>query len=254
MERWELSVRKPTTSAAASAADWETAQQFHLARGAQLIKTYNIVRDLVILADETAQLFMPGTNGTVAPTGAKHIAVRNNDDKRQLTVMLGVVMTDKHPPPKQQMIFQGKTAHVHPKMSDEMQRELIFSHSENHWANEHTTLEYLQEITFWRLRVGYAATDWVLLVWDVYYAHRHPDVLKFARENRIALLFVPANTTSRLQLCDVGINKPFKSRTTKSFQAWAAASYKDMPDDFVFKPTLSELRREVASWVCRAAI
>ena len=41
---------------------------------------------------------------------------------------------------------------------------------------------------------------------------------------RIHLVYVPANCTSRLQLCDVALQRPFKSCIKQSFNDWAATA------------------------------
>ena len=51
----------------------------------------------------------------------------------------------------------------------------------------------------------------------MFYAHCLPAVLKRLKENNILVAFVPANTPGFLQLCDVAVNKPWKSLLTNSF-------------------------------------
>jgi hypothetical protein len=145
------------------------------------------------------------------------------DDKRQITAMIAVTLTGEMLPV--QLIFQGKTARVEPDASKHV-GHITTTHSANHWANVDTTMEFLRQVAAYRNNVidkeGLLATTPALLIWDVFYTHREPEVMEFCRRNNIHLLFVPANCTSFLQLCDVAVNKSWKSSLANSFVRFLA--------------------------------
>ena len=66
----------------------------------------------------------------------------------------------------------------------------------------------------------------IVLVLDVWAVHKSEEFRLFLRTHfpRIHLVFVPANCTSKLQLADVALQRPFKSCITQSFNNWAAAT------------------------------
>jgi hypothetical protein len=62
----------------------------------------------------------------------------------------------------------------------------------------------------------------------VFHTHRDARVLDFCRQNHIKLCFVPANTTSHLQVCDVSINKPWKAAIAKKFSQFVCDRFQDV--------------------------
>ena len=67
-------------------------------------------------------------------------------------------------------------------------------------------------------------------MWGVIYAHRDKAVLDFCRAKNNFLVFVPANGTSFLQVCDVSVNKPWKSGLARSFQDHVVQTMVDNPN------------------------
>lgn len=64
----------------------------------------------------------------------------------------------------------------------------------------------------------------IILVLDVWAVHKSEEFRFFLRTHhpRIQLVFVPANCTSKLQVADVALQRPFKEAITKRFNQWAA--------------------------------
>ena len=59
----------------------------------------------------------------------------------------------------------------------------------------------------------------VILVLDVWSVHKSEEFRLFLRTHhpRIHLVFVPANCTSKLQVADVALQRPFKHAITRRF-------------------------------------
>lgn len=75
-----------------------------------------------------------------------------------------------------QLIFKGKTALVHPQTNPDPSR-VQFANSDNHWASEGSTLEFLKSIVNFRKRLGRAyERKSALIIWDVYVKHRSKPV------------------------------------------------------------------------------
>lgn len=63
----------------------------------------------------------------------------------------------------------------------------------------------------------------IILVLDVWSVHKSKEFRLFLRTHhpRIHLVFVPANCTSKLQVADVALQRPFKHAITRRFNEWA---------------------------------
>ena len=72
------------------------------------------------------------------------------------------------------------------------------------------TSEWLERIFLPRTKPS-RITDWRLLVLDGQATHAPSDFRQKAWENKVALLFLPANTSHRLQPLDVGVFGPLKT-------------------------------------------
>ena len=74
--------------------------------------------------------------------GSRQVAVVGKEDKREITVLLTVTATGRLLPP--QVIYQGKTPGCHPKVT--FLAPWNITHSESHWSNEETMLEYVDQV------------------------------------------------------------------------------------------------------------
>ena len=229
-ERFSIVRRRRTTSAPKLPAGvtLEHIRKIYLARLAYVAQRKNVPRSLVFCADETGMHLAPAPSTTLDEKGAKNVEVAFADDKRQITGMLGVTL-DGHVMPAQ-LIFEGKTARSAPA-TNKYPAHISTTVSPNHWANEQTTLEFVDVVVAYKQRVidkeGLLETTPAMLVWDVFYTHRLPSVLQRLKENNIFVVFVPANTTAHFQLCDVSINKPWKSSVVNSFVQYMADVFAD---------------------------
>ena len=112
---------------------------------------------------------------------------------------------------------------------DGMEMEAHVTMSENHWSSQETMKQYIRKII-----VPYAerkveefrlhSDAKILLVLDVWAVHKSEEFRMFLRMNypRIHLVFVPPNCTSKLQVADVALQRPFKSFIKNQFDDWAA--------------------------------
>jgi hypothetical protein len=69
----------------------------------------------------------------------------------------------------------------------------------------------------------------IILVLDVWAVHKSAEFRQFLRTSypRILLVFVPPNCTSKLQVADVVLQRPFKHGITSRFSLWAAKQIKE---------------------------
>jgi hypothetical protein len=89
----------------------------------------------------------------------------------------------------------------------------------DHWTNERTTIEWIDEILVPYLRsVGGGLGTICVVILDVWWGQtdqRWRDHL--ASYDWIKLLFVPASCTSKLQVCDLALNNPFNDAVRDAF-------------------------------------
>jgi len=152
--------------------------------------------------------------------------------KRQITVCLASSLHGDLLP--LQLIFQGKTARSLPDPTAVSIASLChLTCSENHWSSQTTMQQYISEIIMphaerciqqHRLH----ADAKIILVLDVWAVHKSEEFRLFLRMQhpRIHLVFVPANCTSKLQVADVALQRPFKHGITSRFNEWAAQQIK----------------------------
>jgi hypothetical protein len=260
--RFDITLRRTTTSHGkiVDPDDLEVMRAYYLMRIALVADERLIPLHLIVAADETAQFLLPSAHTTLAKKGEKTIPIIGADDKRQITVLFGLSLDSTvQTQPRAQCIFQGKTDRVEPEVSAELKPFIFTAHSESHWATPKTCIQYLDELARWRRsllanspNVDDPDTHWMMLIWDVYHAHIDSEVTAHARSRRIALVYVIPNCTDKLQLCDVALNAPFKKHIAQDFESFIADAYTDKDDDFVFKPSMEELRSHTLSWVARA--
>ena len=125
-----------------------------------------------------------------------------------------------------QLIYQGKIEKCHPKFP--FPKKWHITHSENHWLNEVTMLEYVDKIL-----VPYIegirenlplnkSNAHALCIFDVFRAHQCESFINKLSENDIKVRFVPASCTEELQPLDLSGNDTFKQSVKNAFQSWYA--------------------------------
>jgi DDE superfamily endonuclease len=186
--------RLKTTAASKLPLDWREQGVAAAKRVAYQMQVHKVHPSLVVNADQTGLHLVPADSHTYAEKGSKEVSVIGAEDKRQITVVVASSMDGNLLP--LQLIFQGKTAACHPSSTDASRSANVhITHSENHWSNQETMRQWITE---------------VLLP----YADRQ--MLK-----HIHLVFVPPNCTSKLQVADVILQRPFKHGVRRRFTEWA---------------------------------
>ena len=161
--------------------------------------------------------YIPVSSWTIATEGSKKVEITGINDKRQITVVLAITKTGHYLPP--QLIYAGKTCRCLPEVA--FLSGWCVTYSENHWANEVTTLKYMDEILFPYIRqkkkeLGLPAKQTCLVIFDRFKTQCTANVLEALEENHILVVLVPANCTDRLQPLDVSVNKSVKGTLVKS--------------------------------------
>ena len=94
-----------------------------------IVQIDKIPDDLVINWDHTGVNYVPVSSWTMEREGSKRVEITALDDKRQITLVLGVTKTGRYLPP--QLIYAGKTSKYFPKVN--FPPDWYVTCTQNHW-------------------------------------------------------------------------------------------------------------------------
>ena len=121
-----------------------------------------------------------------------------------------------------QLLYQGKTNRCHPKFTFPVEFDVW--HTPKHWANEETTIRFIQHIILPYVQAVRAKNNTpdqaALVIFDVFKGHMGEAVLTLLEENKIFRVVVPNNCTDLFQPLDLSVNKPFKDKLRRGFCDW----------------------------------
>jgi len=180
--------------------------------------------------DQTGVHLVPSARWTYEKVNSGDVAVLGAEDKRQITVCLASSLDGELLP--LQLIFQGKTDRSLPPATPySLSSRADVTCSENHWSNQHTMQRYIEKVLLPYAeraieRHSLHSDAKIILVLDVctWFVHKSEEFRLYLRTRhpRIQLVFVPANCTSKLQVADVVLQRPFKHGISRRFNEWAA--------------------------------
>lgn len=120
-----------------------------------------------------------------------------------------------------QVIYQGKTERCHPNY--QFPPEWDITHSQKHWSNEATMVQYVERIIIPYIQSTRAALEGdspALVIMDNFKGQVTSAVTSLLEDNDIHVCLLPPNTTDRLQPMDVSVNKPAKDILKRRFEEW----------------------------------
>lgn len=202
---------------------------------------------LVANFDETNVYFAPEHKCTIAKRGSRTISLRNPNSSACCTAMLGVTMGGFKLPPY--IIFKGKSNSRHGLVAKEiadppkygyLNCDNVYGVQEKAWMDEAQMLLWIEKV--WkpfRIECEGAVT---LLILDKFKGYMTSAVRPAIADLNTELEFVPAGYTSKLQVMDVGLNKPFKDRLCQEVDDWMVLN----------PPATKPQRKHVARWISDA--
>jgi hypothetical protein len=178
---------------------------------------------LVVGMDQTGLNLVPASDWTYDEKGTTSVSSIGAEDKRQITACMASSLSGELLP--LQLIFTGLTARCHPAATpSSVAAGVHITHSPNHWSSLETMQQWVTDVL-----LPYAERQIVahklrsdaniVLLLDVWSVHKGEPFRFFLRTHhpRIHLIFVPANCTSKLQVADVALQRPFKSSISRNF-------------------------------------
>ena len=109
-----------------------------------IVEMEEIPSNMIINWNQTAIKYIPVSNWTMADEGSQRVEVVATNDKRQITAVFGITLSGDFLPP--QLIYQGTTPKCLPSIRFLAGWDVTFS--ENHWLNESTMEDYLNNMLF----------------------------------------------------------------------------------------------------------
>ena len=187
--------RRSSSKAKVTVPEFEAYKSQFLYDVKAIMEMEEIPKELVINWDHTGIHYVPVSNWTVAKEGSKRIEIFGSDDKRQITAVFAATMSGDFLFP--QIIYAGKTPRCLPSVKFPDGWHVMYT--ENHWANEHTTVDYINQILLpyvkrKRIELTLDANYPALVIFDRFKAQCTAKVLKMLEDNNIYIAIVPAIT------------------------------------------------------------
>jgi len=184
-------------------------------------------KSLLINFDQTGINLVSKSNYTYEKKGSKSVRMVGQEDKRQITAVVGSSADGDLLP--LQLIFQGKTDASHPELTSTVrQAQFHITHSENHWSNQDTMQQYVEQIIIpymnQKIKEHNLPPDSKAIVQlDCWSVHKSVEFRSWIKKYpQLILVFIPPNCTSTLQVADVMLNTPFKHGIKRRFNQWLA--------------------------------
>lgn len=222
--------RKRTTDGSAMPLDWQTRGAEMGRRIGALMQIHNIHASLVVNLDQTGLNLVPSSQYTYEMVNERWVEITGSGDKRQITAVLASSLHGDLLP--LQLVFGGTTPRCHPEETPNSKAARVhITHSHNHWSSLETMQQWVQHVL-----IPYAercvnqfslnSDARVLLILDCWSVHKSKSFLDWIAGQpygrRIHVVFVPARCTSKLQVADVALQRPFKAHIRNSFSKWTA--------------------------------
>ena len=214
--------RKATTKAKVNVTEFESIKSQFVFDIQAIVELEEIPPELIINWDHTGIHYVPVGNWTQAKKGSTRVEVAGSEDKRQITAVFAGTKSGQFLPP--QIIYAGKTKKCLPS-GVEFPENWHVTFTENHWANEKTTEDYLKFILLpyvVQTRKDLSLPDDypALLIFDRFKGQCTENILSLLNNNHLRISIVPANCTDRLQPLDISVNKAVKEFLRRKFQHW----------------------------------
>jgi transposase-like protein len=191
--------------------------------------------------DQTNVHFSQEPGFTYATKGSRTVGIKGAECQNRCTVMLGCnAVGDKIPP---FIIFKGtynRSGRVRKELEERIGYPdmMEFGVQPKAWMDEKLMLDWIEKV--WKPFTNAKDNKLTYLLLDECRTHLTENV-KFAfSELNTEVDFIPGGYTGKVQVMDVGINKPFKNYIRNAFDDWLVVN--------VRKPK----RQDVAYWVNEA--
>lgn len=237
LNRWDVTWRRSTHKAQNTRFASKVIDDFQKYVNEKMIML-DISADNVYNCDQTNVYYSMESPYTWAKKGSESVPMKVSNSNNRVTAMLACSLSGKKLPPF--VIYKGSencTGSIYRELqSREGYPEGVeLSVQRKAWMDEGQMIRWIRNV--WK---PYAVRDnrIVYLIMDECPSHLTSTVRRAFTDCNTEMDFIPGGYTSKLQVLDVGINKPFKNYLTHDFEDWLLRNYYARPQ-----------REDVASWV-----
>ena len=192
----------------------------------------------IVNMDETNVYFDLPSGITLESRGSRSVAMRSSGSNNRCTVLLAVSMSGEKLPPF--IVFKGVP---NGRISREFGNgnyptDCIYDVQEKAWVDQRIFLIWVEKV--WKPFTQRKKTSYFLM--DEFSVHMQSECIEAMQRCGTEVDTIVAGYTSRLQVLDVGINKPFKGYVIEEYEKFM----RENPHGT--KPK----RKHVANWVSTA--
>jgi hypothetical protein len=238
LERNELSIRRKTHDQVVMEED--EMGSIHLdfvIHFTRLREFHAIPWNLCVNMDETGCYFDMGSSTTIHKKGSKHVNVKSTSNSNHCTVFLSVALDGSKLKPL--VVFKGAANGSVSKKLNSLDQRNAYICQEKAYCDASVMSIWISEC----LAPHHVEKRPALLMMDNFKAHLVKPVRDLLAKNCWLQLNLPANMTSRVQILDVGVNKPFKGRMRAYYNQYMLDCH----------PEYGKVTRELmASWIANA--
>jgi DDE superfamily endonuclease len=195
----------------------------------------------IVNIDETNIFFDMAGNMTLADRGSRTVSMKTTGSSNRCTVLLGVSMSgDKLPP---FVVFKGtRDGRIARQLQSEpaaFPNTMKYACQAKAWIDEPTFKDWIQQI--W-MPFCTARGNNAYLMMDEFSVHLMGSCLNEITQGGSNVNFILGGYTSKLQVMDVGVNKPFKGYIRSEYERFMLGNIQNR------KVT----REDVAAWIAAA--
>ena len=207
--------------------------------------------ELIGNMDETPIWFDIVPQRSIAKKGSKSVVIRTSgSEKRHVTVVLAVMADGTVLPPM--IIFKGKTNRTIRDLV--VPTGFVVTTQEKAWMDEERMLMWLREIwiKFTEKKQEELQFSRSFLTLDAFAAHKVDPVLEEMASNDVGSLEVPSGCTSKVQVLDVSVNRPFKLVLGECWENYVLSVVETMGSDNLLDSEFklpAPSRQLVVDWV-----
>lgn len=244
LNKWDITWRRGTHKAQNNRFDAQVVADFRQYVG-EKIKMLDIKEENIWNCDQTNVDFDQAARYTLAERGSKTVTIKGADSSNRATAMLCCSKTEKALP---FVVFKG----VYTKHGL-VKKELLarvgfpdnchFTCQAKAWFDERVMLQWIEDC--WKPIADKCPPDELMyLLLDECRVHLTQNIRKAFDNLHTEIDFIPGGYTCKLQVLDVGINKPFKVHIYKNFDNWMIQQDQQQ--------ACRPLRQDVTHWITRS--
>lgn len=191
--------RRVSTTMKETPQDFETCRSQFIFDVQSIMELEEIPPQLVINWDHTGIHYVPVDNWTMEKEDCRRVVIAGYDDKQQITAMFAGTMTDKFLP--LQIIYSGKNLKC--LRTVPFLKDWDNTYTQNHWANEVTTREYIHKILLLYIEkkkneLGLMSDQPSLVIFDRLKGQCTKAILSLLKESNVCIAIASPKFTNHL--------------------------------------------------------